>query len=165
MSQFDGNVTVGGQLQVQGAIVLKTQSLSGTAINPAVPVPTGSVTHQNRKGYSQPNTTATTETRTLYRVRGATASLKEFFAGSIAINAGAATVTLDLKKNGTTLLSSVLTLNSSNTARVPVNATLLASPTALVAGDVLEVVITATAGGGTLATGVDCGITVDEDPV
>jgi hypothetical protein len=70
-------------------------------------------------------------------------------------------VTVDLRKNGTTVLSAVITLNNANTARVAVAGAL--SVTTLVAGDVLEVV-TATAGGGTLATGVFAIVTVNEMP-
>jgi hypothetical protein len=118
--------------------------------------------HQHRIPYAQPNTTATTETRVLYVCYGLTARVIDFRAGSIVACIGAATITLDVKKNGTTILSSVLTLNNANTARVAVAAALSGSPT-LVAGDVLEVVVTATAGGGTIGTGLFANLTVEED--
>lgn len=118
--------------------------------------------HQHRIPYNQPNTAATTETRVLYRCYGATATVIELACGSIAIAVGAATVTFDLKKNGTTVLTGVLTLNSSNTARVAVLASLSGTVT-LAAGDVLELVVTATASGGTLPTGIFAELTVKED--
>lgn len=101
---------------------------------------------------NQPNSAATTETRTMAVVVGATGSILSFKAGSIAIAVGAATVTLDLKKNGTTVLSAPITLDTGNTARILESATI--SVPGLVVGDWLEVVITATAGGGTLPTGL-----------
>jgi hypothetical protein len=94
-------------------------------------------------------------------IYGVSGTLLSFKAGSIVANIGAATVTLDLKKNGVTALSAVITLNNANTARVAVSGTL--SVTTLAAGDVLEVVATATAGGGTLATGVFAELRWKED--
>jgi hypothetical protein len=59
---------------------------------------------------------------------------------------------VDLQKNGVSILSAPVTLNSSGTNYVSQAATI--SSAGLVAGDVLEVVTVATAGGGTLPTGV-----------
>lgn len=118
--------------------------------------------HQHRINYSQPNTTATAVTQVIYRCYGATGTIKEIAAGSIGIAVGAATVTVDVKKNGTTVLSGVITLDSGNTARVAELGTV--SVPALAAGDVLEVVTTATAGGGTIPTGLFVSVTVEEDP-
>jgi hypothetical protein len=108
--------------------------------------------HEHRAVYAQPNAAATTETKVLATVRGATGTLKSFVAGSIVAALTTATVTLDLKKNGTTVLSAPITLDNANTARVVEAATI--SNATLTAGDVLEVVATAAASGGTLPTGV-----------
>jgi hypothetical protein len=111
---------------------------------------------------NQPNTTATTETRAIYVAYGTIGTLLAFKAGSIAIAVGAATVTLDLKKNGTTVLSAPITLDSSNVARVVEAATI--SVPSFVAGDFFEVVITATAGGGTIPTGLFYELVLYEKP-
>jgi hypothetical protein len=85
--------------------------------------------------------------------------------GSIAKAIGDSTVTVDVKKNGTSVLSSVVTLNSSNTARIAVAATIDGTQDDLVAGDWLEVVITISAGTGTLPTGVFVQVEVDQDGI
>ncbi len=59
------------------------------------------------------------------------------------------------------MLTAVITLNSSNTVYVAVAAALASS--ALVVGDVLEAVIVATAGGGTIGSGVFCEAVFVED--
>jgi hypothetical protein len=121
------------------------------------------VQQQKSPSGNQPNTAATSETRGLWVARGATGTVLAFRAGTIVACIGAATITLDLKKNGTTILSAVLTLNNSSVARVVQSASLVASPNYVV-GDWFEVVITATAGGGTLGTGLWWAMDVQEDP-
>jgi hypothetical protein len=155
-----------GDLYVAGNITGKTMTVpDGSVTNAAVAATAGiaasKLRHTFRQRYAQPNTTATTETRVIHLVVGATGTINGFSAGSIVANIGAATVTVDLRKNGATVLTGVITLNNANTAYVPA-AGVIASPN-VVAGDVLSVVITATAGGGTLATGAYCEVNLDED--
>lgn len=159
MGRIEDDLHVGGNLSAD-AMSIPSSTIDDDDVKSTAAIQQGKLDHQHRIPYSQPNTTATTETRVLYRCFGASGTILGFHAGSIAANIGAATVTLDLKKNGTTVLSSVITLNNANTARVAVAGTL--SVTTLVAGDVLEVVVTATAGGGTLATGLFAAVTVGE---
>ncbi len=122
--------------------------------------------HQHRPFYTQPNTTATSVTIPIWRVYGATATLIELAVGSEAIAVGAATVTVDLQKSTgggafATVLTGILTLDTANTARV---AEIAAITTAgAVAGDLFQLVITATAGGGTLPTGLFVFLTLKED--
>lgn len=142
-------------------VTLPNSSVSNASVASGANVDAAKLQHQHRAGHSQPNTTATTETRAVHYAYGA-GTIVAFHAGSIAANIGAATVTVDLRKNGTTVLSSVVTLDSGNTARVSEAGTV--SVTSYAAGDLLEVVITATAGGGTLATGVYCYATLNENP-
>lgn len=146
-----------GAVHINGALSAKSftppaGSIANASIAANAGIDATKLGHQHRANFSQPNTAATTETRVIYTVYGATATLVAFKAGSIAPATGNATVTLDLRKNGATVLTAVVTLNSSNAARVVV-AGVLAS-TSLAQGDVIEVVITATAGTGTLPTGV-----------
>jgi hypothetical protein len=102
----------------------------------------------------------------IWRVYGATATLLELAVGSIAIAVGAATVTVDLQRSTAggafaSVLSAVVTLDTANTARV---AELAGIATAGgVAGDLYQLVITATAGGGTLPTGLFVFLTLKED--
>lgn len=111
--------------------------------------------------WHQPNSAATTETRTVFVARRA-GTLNEVIAGSIVAATGNATVTLDLKKNGTTMLTGVITLDSANTARIVESGTISGAGT-FVANDWLEVVIVATIGTGALPTGVYCQLEIDQN--
>jgi hypothetical protein len=158
---------VDGDLYVPGTLGCGNFSPAAGAVKKAAIDPFANLpytAHQSRPSptYAQPNAAATTETKVVHVVYGATGTILAFRAGSIVANIGAATVTVDLKKNGVSVLTGVITLNNANTARVAVAGTLGAS-LALVAGDVLEVVCVATAGGGTLATGVFAQAVLSED--
>jgi hypothetical protein len=160
-SRQEGDWTFAGIVRFLTSIVLPSSCVANAQVSASAAIATSKMLHLHRIPFHQPNTTATAETRVVYVCVGATGTILNFKAGSIAIAIGAATVTLDLKKNGTTVLSGVITLDSSNVARVVEAGTL--SVTALVAGDVLEIVTTATAGGGTIPTGLFAEVTVEED--
>ena len=159
LSTIEGDLRVRGTLQAD-YFTPPAASVGDDQVSSASPISADKLKHQYLPTYSQPNTTATTETRVIHVARAA-GTIEGFRAGSIAPCSGAATITFDLRKNGTTVLSSVITLDNANTARVIEAGTLSGSPT-VVAGDVLEVVITATAGGGTLGTGAFCQAIVRE---
>lgn len=144
------------------SMTVPTSTITDASVQSGAAIDAAKLQHQHRAPYNQPNTTATAETRVIYRCYGTTATLLAFHAGSIVANAGAATITVDLRKNGTTVLSGVITLDNTNTARVAEAGSV--SVTALVAGDVLEVVTTATAGGGTIGTGLFAFATINEMP-
>jgi len=76
--------------------------------------------------------------------------------------AGAATISVDLKKNGTSVLASPISFSSSDSALTVKSATPTTTTTA--AGDYFEIVITATAGGGTLGQGIYAEAIIDENP-
>lgn len=128
-------------------------SITDTSIEALAGVAASKLYHRFHEGYMQPNTTATSVTQAIYHARAA-GTINAFSAGSIVACIGAATVTVDLKKNGTTCLSSVITLDSGNTAYVSEAGTL--SVTSYAAGDIFTIVTVATAGGGTIATGFFC---------
>jgi hypothetical protein len=135
--------------------VVTDDSVSGSAA-----IAVAKLLHQRVKTYAQPNTTATSETRCIHIVRGTSGTIKGFTAGTIVACSGAATITIDLKKNGSSVLASVITLDNANTARVVEDGAI--SSASVVVGDWLEVVITATAGGGTLGTGLGVQLVIDE---
>src|ERR1019366_5923118 len=147
-----------GDLYVAGNLWASTQSIPANAINDAqiasgAGIGYAKVNQLIPAKYAQPNVTAVTETKELHVVRAVGGgTVLEFAAGCIVAPIGAATVTFDLKKNGTTVLSAVITLNSSSTPYVIQTASI--SVPAAVQSDVFTIVVTATAGGGTLPTGV-----------
>ena len=110
-----------------------------------------------------PGGTAASGTFPLATVYGATARRVSARAGSVAIAVGAATVTVDVKKNGTSILTggTPITFNSSNVARTMVD--LGVTTTTAAAGNFFEVVLVATIGTGTLPTGFLVELQFDED--
>lgn len=157
-----GAVTVTGRLS-PAQLDIPSGTVVDDDVSASAAIDTNKVRHRYRKILNQPNSAATTETRAVHVVRGATGTIKEILAATIAACAGAATIVIDLKKNGSSVMSSTITLDNANTARVSEVGTLNPSLVGVVVGDLLEVVVTATAGGGTLGTGLLVQIEVDED--
>lgn len=158
--RIDGDVLVNGTLTAVTDFNCPAGSITNAAVDAAAAIEATKIIHQHQPVYAQGSaTTAAAATETLWIAYGA-ATLVAFRAGSVVANIGAAACTVDLKKNGTTMLSAVITLDNANTARVSEAATL--SVTSIAAGDVLEIVVTATAGGGTLATGLFCQAVIRE---
>jgi hypothetical protein len=90
----------------------------------------------------------------------AVASLTSVKAGCIVACQGAATISIDCKKNGVSILTAPLELNSSSSARTLYDATIDDSDGE--ADDWYELVVTATAGEGTLGTGLLVQVEFDE---
>ena len=152
---------------IRGALVAESftspaQSVSADAIKTSANVPADKLESRIYSSHSQPNSAATTETRPLFVARRP-GTVNSVLAGSIAKAIGDSTVTVDVKKNGTTILSAVITLDNANTARLGEAGTI--SDADFVADDWFEVVITATAGSGTLPTGVFVQMESDQDGV
>lgn len=163
-------MTIEGSIHVKGSITCGEQIVlpPGTVTDSAVaagPVAATKTEQRQRLTYSQESATTTvSESKTIHVVHGATGTIQGFRAGSIVANIGAATITVDLKKNGTTVLTAPIPLNNTHAARqVVVGA--ISGGGAVVAGDVLEVTVVATAGGGTIGKGVFAEVIVDEKPV
>lgn len=157
--RVDGSMQVTGRLTAQ-FLDVPAETITNAMVSSSAGIEAEKLEHQHQVTYGQPNTASADETRVLHVVRGAIGEALAFVAGSIAKAVGDAVCTLDLKKNGSSILSSVITLDSANTNRVAEAGTILSS--SLVAGDVLEVVIDGTIGTGTLPTGVFCSLTLRE---
>lgn len=157
-----GNLLVRGQLVPQGGMVIPAASIGNTQVGTTDPIAADKLQHQLQPCYVTGSaTTAAAATQAVHVVRGVSGTLVGFDLGSIVANIGDSTVTVDLKRNGTSLLTAAVTLTSAHAAREVVAATLLT--TALAADDVLEVVVTVSAGTGTLAKGVFARVTLRED--
>lgn len=149
---IDGDWTVRGTLNV-GAITLPANSIDqASQIKAGINIPADKTEQRFFPSWQQPNTAATAETRTLFVARRS-GTLNEVVAGSIAAAIGDSTVTVDVKKNGTSVLAAVITLDNSKTART-VTAGSISGGGTFAAGDWFEVVIAISAGSGTLPTGV-----------
>ena len=161
-TSFPEGIIVTGPATFTGPTYLPPGVVSDAQVAGNAATATGKQLHKHRKTYGQSGTVVTA-TIPIHVVIGTTALLVAIKVGMITLCAGAATVTVDLKKNGTSILAAVITLNSGNTARVCVSGTI--SNTAAAAGDFFELVVTATAGGGTVGTGLLVELEVDEAPV
>ena len=151
--RIEGDMYVTGNVSA-GSITPSAGTIADAAVSGSAAIQQSKLQHQHRQRYAQAfGTAAITETKSLHMVYGATGSVLAFRA---AVNglvcSGAATITIDLKKNGVSVLAAVITIDNTKTLRQIVAASI--SSAALVTGDVLDVVITATAGGGTLGQGL-----------
>jgi hypothetical protein len=158
-SKFEGDFYVTGDLSSK-TFSPPAGSITNTAIRANAGVSATKLEHRFQSVVAQPNAAAVDETRVVHVVYGATGSIVAFSAGSIAKAVGDATCTVDLKVNGSSVLSAPIALDNANTNRVAEAGTV--STPALVAGDVLEVVIDGTIGTGTLPTGVFAQVTLTE---
>lgn len=161
-TRIDTDVYVTGNLNSQ-TLTIPAGTILNAAVNTAADIAATKLEHRHKLVYAQESgTNAADESRVLYVCYGATATVIAFEAGNVVAATGNATCTVDLKKNGSSILSAAISLDSTNAARVVEAGTL--SNTALVDGDVLEITIDGTIGTGTLAKGIFASLIVDEKP-
>lgn len=159
-SNIDSDVYVNGSLTAK-TMVIPSAAVGDSQVQAAAGIAASKLEHQFEVTYSQDSTTdATVERRVIHIVKGATADLIAFAAGSVSIAVSAGNAVIDLLKNGTTVLSAPITLDSANTNYVLENAAGYTS-TDLVAGDVLEFKVTSV--NATKPKGVFCRLTIRED--
>jgi len=150
-----------GDLWVNGNITGKSMSVPTSAVTDNSVAPFANVSASKLQQQIEETavladfaTSAAAKRVQIHRVYGATATIQIFGVEASTANIGAATVVLDLLRNGTSVLSAQITLDSTTAAyalKQPVGFV----STSLVQGDVLEAqIVSATAGGGTLAKGV-----------
>lgn len=121
-------------------------------IGASSPILATKLKHQYAPAYAQPHGTAAATARAVVHVARSAGDVSAIDCGIVVAAVGAATVTVDLRKNGSSVLTSVVTINNTHTAYTKVTGAINTAP--YVAGDVFEVVVTATAGGGTLPQGL-----------
>jgi len=118
--------------------------------------------HQHRETCAQESgATAAAETRVVHVVKGTAGQVRTFQAGCVTPCLGDATITMDLLKNGASILTAAISLTSAQAAYDLVAGTI--DTDTLEAGDVLEVAVTVNAGTGTLGVGVFCYVDLWED--
>lgn len=118
--------------------------------------------HEHRCGYAQESATAAAAgDYVMHVVRGLTGTIQSFVAGCVVANVGVAVVTVDLHKNGASILTAAITIDSGDAAYAIVEGAI--DTAAVVHDDVLEVVITVNEGAGTLGKGVFAVLNLQED--
>lgn len=162
LTRLDGNVFVNGNLQ-STSMDIPAGTITNSDVNASADIDATKLEHEHRKHVNQVHgSAATTERRVIHTVKGTTGTVVAFRCGVVVACVGAATIDIDLLKNGTTILSAAIQLDNTNAAFAFEDASGFTSTT-LAADDVLEADITATAGGGTLGQGLFCELTVRED--
>jgi len=157
----------GVDLYVAGNITSQTLTVpSGTITNAMVSasaaIDSTKLVHRYKNTVQVQDSTANAAVgRLLIHRAKAAGTLIAFDVGSVTAATGDSTTTVDLKKNGSTVLTGTIQLDSGNTAFVTEAGTFTATP--YVAGDVFEFHITAvSAGTGTLPKGVFGTLSCDE---
>lgn len=158
---IEGDLVVTGTIAA-GNIALPASIVTNNSVQAGAGIAATKLQQQRDYCYAQESATdCTSEARVVRRVVGATGTLVAFRAGNVVAAGAATTVTVDLKKNGSTVLSSTITLDNTTTAYTTVAAAGFTSAS-LVAGDVLEIVITLA--GSNEPKGVFAQVTLREDP-
>lgn len=154
------------QLHVQGPLTCQSFTppagcITDAAVQAAANVAASKLEHQHQQLLASSGLAAVAALReAIHRVRGSTGTLVAFAAWLRQGCVGDSTVTVDLWKNGASVLTAPLVLNSTHAAFVAVNGTF--SVASLAAGDVLEVNVTVNAGTGTLGQGLGAQVTLRE---
>ena len=151
MALFTEDVVFTGAVKFAGTVQLKAGCIRNTDIEATAGIGADKLEQPVYACYGQSGTAvaATVPIHTVVGVAGVIQSVK---VGSIVACIGNAEITVDVKKNGTTVLNAPISLTVANTARVAVAGVL--TVTTLAAGDLLEVVVAVNAGTGTLGTGL-----------
>lgn len=134
------------------APVFPAASIGGSKINTTDPLPATASTQQHVKGINQAHGTAAIAERRVIHVARAAGNVIAFETGPVVAAIGDSTATVDLRKNGTTILTGTITIDSADAAFTKLPGVIATAPYVL--GDVFEVVITIAAGTGTLPQGV-----------
>lgn len=156
--------TIPTDLNVQGNITARSFSIPAgaigdTQVSSSANIAASKLGHIHRVFRGQAGAAAS-ETSAVHYVVGATGTVSSIVAGAITPAVGADTCTVDVKKNGTSILSSAISLTNSQAAYAVVSGAI--STAGLVVGDVISVVITPSHSTGTLASGVFVAIDVWE---
>ena len=162
MNKLDGDVYISGTLSGP-SIVPSAGSVRDASVASDAAIGGEKLEHDVFASYAQDSTTdATVERKCLHQVQGATGTIISFNVWCVTLASGGGNAVVDLLKNGTTILSSTITLDSSNTVYVGEEPSGFTS-TSLVAGDVLEFKLTSASA--TKPKGVSCTLHIREAPV
>lgn len=150
MSIIQGNVHVNGALSASQTVP-SNGSVTDGAVASNANIDADKLEHRHVRSIQQERDTTAATREDFVHCALANGTLRVFRAAAHTVAVGAATVVFDLLKNGATVLSAPITLNSSSAANDPAEATIASA--SYTAGDVFVLTVTATAGGGTLPTG------------
>lgn len=141
-------------------IILSDNSVSDPKVAAGANIAASKLEHQHQKEYAQPSaSTAVAETKVVHRFR-ADGTIEDFTAGAVDACVGDSTITFDLHKNGVSILTAPIVVTSSLVDREVLSALIADAEAEL--DDVLEVVVTISAGTGTLGKGAFADVCIRE---
>lgn len=146
------DVTHVGRHRFEQAPTVPDGSFGDSQMSASSPLLATKVKHQYVKVAAQVHGSAAAAERRVVHVARSSGEVTAFEAGIVVAAVGDSTVSVDLRKNGTTILSAPVSISSAQAAYAEVAGTI--SGGSYSAGDVFEVVITVTAGTGTLPQGL-----------
>ena|SRR6266849_1214507 len=162
MSTLTTNVTITGSLQCN-TFNPPAGCITDAATLPGANIAATKVNHRHEQIYAQPSAqTAAVESKVCHIAKTA-GTLISVDVGAVVVNVGAATVVFDFLKNGVSVLTGTIMLDLNTAAYVLKPGTIAGGSTTCIAGDVFELkVVSATAGGGTIAKGPFCRFVIEE---
>lgn len=160
-SQIDSDLYITGTLRVKTGAVLPASSIGDSQVNPASPITSAKLLHRHAVTEAQAHGSASAARRTVVRVAHGDGEVVAVRAGVSVACIGDSTITVDVKKNGTTILSGTIQVDSGDAAFAKVAGTITDAD--YVAGDVFETVVTVAAGTGTLGQGLFVDVVFDEE--
>lgn len=152
---LEGSLNLKGDLIMSsgGLITLPLGSVGDASVSASSPLGVDKTTHQINHIYTQKHGTAVaSDPGSVIHIAGASGVVQSVKVAVRTIPIGAATVTVDIKKNGTSIMTGVVTIDNANVAYTAETGAI--TTTAYVVGDFFEAVLVATAGGGTLPQGI-----------
>ncbi len=142
-------------------VTLPASCVGDTEFDATDPLTATQQEHRHTGRLSQVHGSAATAERRVVHVARGDGTVEAVRAGVVVACVGDSTITVDVKKNGTSILSATIGLDSGDAAYAKVDGTV--STAAYVAGDVFEVVVTVAAGTGTLGQGLFVDVVFTED--
>jgi hypothetical protein len=142
------------------APIVPASSFGDDDIDASDPLGCTKVDHQYIAQMAQAHGTAATAERRVVHIARAAGTFVSVQVCPVVAATGDSTATVDVKKNGTTILSGTVTIDNGDVAYSKTSAAL--SVTSYVAGDVIEVVQTVSAGTGTLPQGMTTTVVMRE---
>lgn len=160
-------LVVEGDIRARGRVIADiliptTGTVGNNEVKSSDPIDADKLKHRIHMPYSQAHGAASVTQRKVIHVAKETGNFGDVNAGVVVACAGAATITVDIYNNGSTILNAPISIDSGDAAYDLVAGTF--ADDTYVAGDVIEVVVVATAGGGTIGQGVFLDIWADEVP-
>lgn len=151
-TRYDEPVNFNAPVKFAGGVTLPQSCVGDAQFSSVAPLTADKQQHQYPQRHTQAHGTAAAAERRVVHVAKSAGQVADFLAGVVVACVGDSTISVDLRKNGTTVLSAAVGLSSANAAFAKVTGTISVANYA--PGDVFEVVVTVSAGTGALGQGL-----------